>query len=108
MLVSELTIIIKQATIYASQGDLLSLEDARFLADFIGKQCPSFLTAVKGEAFEQLLSPPTATCYECSSNLVKYHECRVRCYITAGFESATLQHVSRRVGYAGVRLFPSV
>ena len=51
---------------------------------------PSFLTGFKGGSFKKLLGPPTCTCYECGSSLVKYHECCVRCYSTSGFELANI------------------
>ena len=66
----------------------LSVKGAEFIGDFIRMQCPSFLTGFKGGSFEKLLGPSTCTCYECGSSLVKYHECRVRCYSTSGFKLA--------------------
>ena len=66
----------------------LSVKDAEFIGDFIRMQCPSFLTGFKGGSSEKLLGPPTCTCYECGSSLVKYHECCVRCNSTSGFELA--------------------
>ena len=66
----------------------LSVKDAEFIGDFIRMQCLSFLTGFKEGSSEKLLGPPTCTCYECGSSLVKYHECCVRCYSTSGFEFA--------------------
>ena len=37
-------------------------EDVAFIADFIRKQCRSFITAIKGDTIEKLLCPPTSTC----------------------------------------------
>lgn len=71
----------------ASQAGV-SVQVASFLQEFVREQCPSLLTAVMDSSCDLVLGPPTASCYQCGSGLVQYHQCSVKCYSTQGFQAA--------------------